>query len=66
LKGRETICLDDDESTPCTKQAKLEEKSDAKVIKVEYIADKLKTIHKEEYNRIQIVDRSNSLWKAQK
>jgi len=41
LRGRETICLDDDdENTPCTKQVKLEEKSDAKVKKVEYIADK--------------------------
>jgi len=45
LRGKESICLDDDdESTPCTKRAKLEEKSDAyeaKVKKVEYIADKL-------------------------
>ena len=36
LRGRETICFDDDddESTPCAKQTKLEEKSDAYEAKV--------------------------------
>ena len=58
LSSKETICIDgDDEFTLLPKKAKVDENvlnaCEAKAKKVGDVADKLKGIHKEEYNKVQ-------------